>query len=135
MTKRDDLAQARQEHRKLGEEIAANDRAYYQNDAPKISDAEYDELRRRYEALEAQFPQLADAESLSRKVGAAPAEKFAKVIHAVPMLSLGNIFSDEELFEFVARVKRFLGLPQEAEVKFTAEPKIDGLSCSLRYEN
>jgi DNA ligase (NAD+) len=134
MTKKDELAQAREQHAQLGEEIAAHDRAYYQDDAPKISDADYDALRRRYEALEAQFPQLSDEKSLSKKVGAAPAEKFAKITHAVPMLSLGNIFSDEDFWEFLARVKRFLGLPPEAEIKFTAEPKIDGLSCSLRYE-
>ena len=133
-TKKTELVQARDEHAKLGEEIAAHDRAYYQDDAPKISDAEYDALRRRYEALEARFPQLADDKSLSKKVGAAPAEKFAKIAHVVPMLSLGNIFSDEDFWEFIARVKRFLGLPPEAEIRFTAEPKIDGLSCSLRYE-
>ena len=91
-TKRTELAQAREEHAQLGEEIAAHDRSYYQDDAPKISDADYDALRRRYEALEAKFPQLADDKSLSKKVGAAPAEKFAKIAHAVPMLSLGNIF-------------------------------------------
>ncbi|HUO55310.1 MAG TPA: NAD-dependent DNA ligase LigA [Rhodoblastus sp.] len=129
------LAAARAEHEKLGEQIAVHDRAYYQNDAPVISDADYDALRRRYEALEKQFPELVDENSLSKKVGAAPAEKFAKVAHAVPMLSLGNIFSDEELEEFVARVKRFLGLDAGADVAFTAEPKIDGLSCSLRYED
>jgi DNA ligase (NAD+) len=135
MNESDEFSRAREEHEKLGEEIAAHDRAYYQNDAPVVSDAEYDLLRRRYEALEARFPELAGEESLSRKVGAAPAEKFAKIIHAVPMLSLGNIFADNELEEFVARVKRFLGLAPDAEVAFTAEPKIDGLSCSLRYEN
>ena len=134
MSKSDELARAREEHSRLGEEIAAHDRAYYQNDAPIVSDAEYDALRRRYEALEARFPELAGADSLSRKVGAAPAEKFAKITHAVPMLSLGNIFTDDELVEFVARVKRFLGLGPETDVAFTAEPKIDGLSCSLRYE-
>ncbi len=134
MSKSDDLARARAEHQRLGEEIAAHDRAYYQNDAPVISDADYDVLRRRYEALEKQFPALADEESLSKKVGAAPAEKFAKITHAVPMLSLGNIFADDELVEFVARVKRFLGLGAGEDVAFTAEPKIDGLSCSLRYE-
>ena len=135
MTKKQSLAQAREEHQRLGAEIAAHDSAYYQEDAPKISDADYDALRRRYEALEAQFPRLVNENSLSKKVGAAPAEKFAKIAHAVPMLSLGNIFSDEDFSEFVARVKRFLGLPPEAEINFTAEPKIDGLSCSLRYEN
>jgi DNA ligase (NAD+) len=135
MNESDEFSRAREEHQKLGEEIAAHDRAYYQNDAPVVSDAEYDSLRRRYEALEARFPELAGEDSLSKKVGAAPAEKFAKITHAVPMLSLGNIFADDELEEFVARVKRFLGLAPEAEVAFTAEPKIDGLSCSLRYEN
>ena len=129
------LAQARRTHARLGEEIAAHDRAYYQDDAPKISDAEYDELRRQYQALEALYPQLAGGESLSKKVGAAPADKFGKITHNVPMLSLGNIFADEELEEFVARVRRFLGLPSEAPLDFTAEPKIDGLSCSLRYES
>jgi DNA ligase (NAD+) len=135
MSKSAEISRAREEHRRLGEEIAAHDRAYYQNDAPVVSDAEYDALRRRYEALERQFPELAGEDSLSKKVGAAPAEKFAKITHAVPMLSLGNIFADDELEEFVARVKRFLGLAPDADVAFTAEPKIDGLSCSLRYEN
>ncbi len=126
---------ARAEHARLAKEIAAHDRRYYQDDAPTISDAEYDALRRRYEALEQAFPELVTAVSLSRKVGAAPAEKFAKVKHAVPMLSLGNVFSGEEVNDFVARVRRFLGLGDEAPLAFTAEPKIDGLSCSLRYEN
>ena len=126
--------EARAEHARLGEEIAAHDRRYYQDDAPTISDADYDALRRRYEALEAEFPRLATKESLTDKVGAPPAEKFAKLKHAVPMLSLGNVFSEEEVHEFVARVRRFLGLAEDAPLAFTAEPKIDGLSCSLRYE-
>ena len=126
---------ARAEHTLLGAEIAEHDRRYYQDDAPTISDADYDALRRRYEALEAAFPELHAAESLTRKVGAAPSQKFAKAKHAVPMLSLGNVFSDEEVYEFVARVRRFLGLKDDAPLAFTAEPKIDGLSCSLRYEN
>ena len=126
--------EAAAEHARLGEEIAEHDRRYYQEDAPLVSDADYDALRRRYEALEARFPQLATPESLTRKIGAAPAEKFAKIRHALPMLSLGNVFSDEEVVEFVARVRRFLGLSAEVELVFTAEPKIDGLSCSLRYE-
>ncbi|MCC0005995.1 MAG: NAD-dependent DNA ligase LigA [Methylobacteriaceae bacterium] len=125
---------ARAEHMLLGAEIAEHDRRYYQDDAPTISDSDYDALRRRYEALEAAFPELHAAESLTRKVGAAPSQKFAKAKHAVPMLSLGNVFSDEEVHEFVARVRRFLGLKDEAPLAFTAEPKIDGLSCSLRYE-
>ena len=129
------LALARAEHARLGAEIAGHDKRYYQEDAPSVSDAEYDDLRRRYQALEAAFPELADADSLSRKVGAAPAEKFAKVRHAVPMLSLGNIFADEEVEEFCARVRRFLGLRDDAPLAMTAEPKIDGLSCTLRYED
>ncbi|WP_428031278.1 NAD-dependent DNA ligase LigA [Ancylobacter sp.] len=122
-------------HAKLADEIAGHDRRYYQDDAPTVSDADYDVLRRRYEAIEAQFPELRGMDSLSDKVGAAPSAKFAKVRHAVPMLSLGNAFADEDVEEFVARVRRFLGLAADAELTLTAEPKIDGLSCSLRYEN
>ncbi|HEY1453142.1 MAG TPA: NAD-dependent DNA ligase LigA [Roseiarcus sp.] len=129
------LAKARAEHIRLGAEIADHDRRYYGEDQPTISDAEYDELRRRYTALEAAFPELAGVDSENRKVGAAPSEKFAKVRHAVPMLSLGNIFADEEVEEFCARVRRFLGLSESAPLDIVAEPKIDGLSCSLRYEN
>ncbi|MCX7899183.1 MAG: NAD-dependent DNA ligase LigA [Methylocystis sp.] len=126
--------QARAEHARLHEEIAAHDRRYYEDDAPTISDAAYDALRRRYEALEKAFPELVTPESLTRKVGAKPSEKFARVKHAVAMLSLGNVFSDEEVHDFVSRVRRFLGLAADAPLAFTAEPKIDGLSCSLRYE-
>src|SRR5258707_2364785 len=129
------LDTARAEHARLGAEIAEHDRRYHGEDAPVISDADYDALRRRYVELEAAFPALADAESLSRKVGAAPSEKFAKVRHRVPMLSLGNIFADEEVEEFCARVRRFLGLGESAPLDVVAEAKIDGLSCSLRYEN
>ncbi len=126
--------QARVEHARLGGEIAEHDRRYYQEDAPAVSDADYDALRRRYEALEKAFPELASKESLTKKVGAKPSEKFARVTHAVPMLSLGNVFSDEEVADFVARVRRFLGLSETTAVPCTGEPKIDGLSCSLRYE-
>ena len=129
------FAQAKAEHAHLTKEIAKHDRLYYQEDAPKISDADYDALRQRYEALEATFPELVSAESLTQKVGAAPSEKFAKVRHKVPMLSLGNVFSEEEVEDFVARVRRFLGLKGDAPLELTAEPKIDGLSCSLRYEH
>ena len=128
------LDAARAEHARLGAEIAGHDRRYHGEDAPTISDAEYDALRRRYVALEAAFPELAGADSLSRKVGAAPAKEFAKVRHVAPMLSLGNVFADDEVEEFCARVRRFLGLEDSAPLAFTAEPKIDGLSCSLRYE-
>lgn len=126
--------EAAREHARLGEEIAGHDRCYYQDDAPTVSDADYDALRRRYEAIEAEYPELRGVDSLSDKVGAAPAAKFAKVRHRVPMLSLGNAFADEDVEEFVARIRRFLGLPADTDITFTAEPKIDGLSCSLRYE-
>jgi len=129
------LAAARAEHARLQEEIAAHDQRYYAEDAPSVSDAEYDALRRRYEALEAQFPDLVTPDSLTQKVGTAPSEKFAKVQHKVPMLSLGNVFSDNEVEEFIARVRRFLGLSKDMPLAVTAEPKIDGLSCSLRYED
>ncbi len=137
MTKKpsQNLAAARAEHARLGAEIAEHDRRYHLEDAPTISDAEFDELRRRYTALEEAFPELVDANSASRRVGAPPSEKFAKVRHAAPMLSLGNIFADEDVEEFCARVRRFLGMPESAPLAMTAEPKIDGLSCSLRYEN
>lgn len=126
--------EAAKEHARLGDEIAGHDRRYYQDDAPTVSDAEYDALRRRYEAIEDAFPELKGVDSLSEKVGVAPSAKFAKIRHAVPMLSLGNAFAAEEVEEFVARIRRFLGLAGDAEVAMTAEPKIDGLSCSLRYE-
>ncbi|MDE3176097.1 MAG: NAD-dependent DNA ligase LigA [Pseudomonadota bacterium] len=129
------LDAAREEHARLGAEIAEHDRRYHGEDAPTISDADYDALRRRYEALEQAHPELVDAQSQSRKVGAGPSEKFAKVRHAVPMLSLSNIFADEEVDEFCARVRRFLGLAEEATLAVVAEPKIDGLSCSLMYED
>ncbi len=128
------FAQARAEHARLGEEIARNDERYYREDAPVISDAEYDVLRRRYDALEKQFPKLITKRSLSKKVGAVPAEKFDKVRHKVPVLSLSNVFADAEVEDFVARIHRFLGLAADAPLAMTAEPKIDGLSCSLRYE-
>jgi DNA ligase (NAD+) len=126
--------EARAEHEALGAEIAEHDRRYYQEDAPTVSDAEYDALRRRYENLEERFPELQSAESLTRKVGSQVSEKFAKVRHRVPMLSLANGFADEDVTEFVARIRRFLQWKDEAPLVFTAEPKIDGLSLSLRYE-
>jgi DNA ligase (NAD+) len=128
-------AEARREHARLVEEIVTHDRRYYAEDAPTIADADYDALRQRYEAIEAAFPELATPDSLTKKIGAAPSEKFAKVRHRVPMLSLGNIFDDEEVADFVARVRRFLGLIEGAPLAITAEPKIDGVSCSLRFES
>ena len=118
----------------LAAEIAAHDRRYYQESAPEISDSEYDALRRLNESIEAAFPALVRPDSPSARVGAAPAEAFAKVRHAVPMLSLGNIFDAGEVEEFCARVRRFLGLAAGDELVVTAEPKIDGLSATLRYE-
>jgi DNA ligase (NAD+) len=126
--------QAKVEHARLAAEIAAHDRRYYQEDAPSVSDAAYDALRRRYTAIEARFPQLRTLESLTQRVGAAPSARFAKVRHAVPMLSLDNAFSDEDVVDFVGRIRRFLRLAEDEEIAFSAEPKIDGLSMSLRYE-
>ena len=119
----------------LADEIAEHDRRYYQEDEPAVSDAAYDELRQRNSAIEERFPHLKRADSPSERVGVAVSERFEKVAHRLPMLSLDNAFSDEEVADFIARVRRFLRLPQESEIAFTAEPKIDGLSLSLRYEN
>ena len=125
---------ARAELARLAQEIAAHDARYYREDAPVISDAAYDALRQRNEAIEARFPHLVRPDSPSLKVGAAPAEKFSKVRHAVPMLSLGNAFGDEDVRDFEKRIRRFLSLSDDDELAFTAEPKIDGLSVSIRYE-
>jgi DNA ligase (NAD+) len=118
----------------LAAEIARHNRLYHSDDAPEISDAEYDALVRENAALEAEFPHLVRADSPSRLVGAAPAAHLAKVPHAKAMLSLDNAFSEEDVREFVGRVRRFLNLSEEEPIAMTAEPKIDGLSCSLRYE-
>src|SRR3954452_20038028 len=126
---------AKVELMRLALEIEGHDKRYYQDDAPKISDAAYDALRRRVEAIEAKFPDLVTGSSPTQKVGAAPSGRFAKVRHAVPMLSLGNAFSDEDVADFVDRVRRFLKLDADEIPVIVAEPKIDGLSLSLRYEN
>lgn len=119
----------------LAAEIARHDRLYHDRDAPEISDADYDALVRENRALEAEWPALVRGDSPSVKVGHTPSGPLAKVTHARPMMSLDNAFADADVEEFVARVRRFLALPDDAEVALTAEPKIDGLSCSLRYEH
>jgi len=127
-------AEAEVELEHLAAEIAHHNRLYHNEDAPEISDAQYDALVRRNAALEAAFPHLVRDDSPSKVVGAAPTGSLSKVAHALPMLSLDNAFADEDVAEFLRRVRRFLNLPEDAEVAATAEPKIDGLSCSLRYE-
>ncbi len=128
-------ADAANELMRLARAIARADKLYHAEDAPEIPDAEYDALVRRNAELEAAFPQLIRADSPAHKVGhEVAASPLSKVAHEVRMMSLDNAFSDEEVAEFVARVRRFLNLPEDAEVAMTAEDKIDGLSCSLRYE-
>lgn len=127
--------QAKAELLRLATEIAHHDALYHGKDKPEISDADYDALKRRNDAIEAQFPQLVRTDSPSQRVGAAPAGIFAQVVHARPMLSLDNTFSDEDVQDFVSSVYRFLGQLPDDSIAFTAEPKIDGLSMSLRYEN
>ncbi|MDE0924458.1 NAD-dependent DNA ligase LigA [Aurantimonas coralicida] len=129
-----DRDEAAAELERLAGEIAEHDRAYYREDAPTVTDAEYDALRRRNAAIEARFPELIREDSPSARVGTEVSEKFGKIRHAVPMLSLDNAFSDEDVADFAKRVRRFLKLDDDAPLAITAEPKIDGLSLSLRYE-
>lgn len=119
---------------RLAKEVARHNRLYHDQDAPEISDADYDALIAENNALEAAFPHLIRADSPNAQVGAAPTTVLRKVPHAVRMMSLDNGFSDEDIAEFLARVRRFLALPDAEPLALTAEPKIDGLSCSLRYE-
>jgi DNA ligase (NAD+) len=119
----------------LSMEIRAADEQYYNEDAPSLSDADYDSLRTELVTLEAEFPHLIAKNSPTQKVGVKPSGKFGKIKHSVPMLSLDNAFNDEDVRDFVKRVKRFLSLASDAPMAFTAEPKIDGLSAALRYEN
>ena len=126
---------ARARHAALAEEIRTHNRAYYQEDAPVVSDAAYDALMQQLVALERQFPELITPDSPSQTVGAQPAAGFAKVRHRVAMLSLANAFDADDVAEFVARIRRFLNLPEDETVEIVAEPKIDGLSVSLRYED
>src|SRR5882672_3576272 len=115
--------QAAAEHARLTKEISEHDKRYYQQDAPTISDAAYDALRQRYTAIEERFPELRTLESLSLKVGVAPTGRFKKVRHAQPMLSLGNAFEDQDVVDFVARIRRFLKLTDDEKITFSAEPK------------
>ena len=127
-------AQAVEELEQLADALAGHDLRYYQDDAPSISDAEYDELKRRNADIEARFPHLVRENSPSLKVGAARSAQFSPVEHGVPMLSLDNAFSNDEATEFDARIRRFLRIGADEPVFYTAEPKIDGLSASIRYE-
>lgn len=127
-------AQAKVEHKRLALELEGHDARYYQDDAPVVTDAEYDALRQRFNAIEKKFPEFVTSDSPSQKVGAAPSGKFKKVRHAVPMLSLDNAFAEQDVLDFVGRIQRFLKLGDGDEIDFSAEPKIDGLSMSLRYE-
>ncbi len=128
-------AQAEAELARLAAEIAAHDKRYYQQDKPTVTDAAYDALRERNAAIEKRFPKLIRADSPSRRIGAAPTGRFKKVRHAVPMLSLDNAMAEEDVRDFVARIRRFLKLGEHEKITFSAEPKIDGLSMSLRYED
>jgi DNA ligase (NAD+) len=127
-------AQAKVELKRLALELEGHDKRYYQDDAPSVTDAEYDALRQRYNAIEKRFPEFVTSESPSQKVGAQPSGRFAKVRHAVPMLSLDNAFAEQDVLDFAARIRRFLKLGDDDRIGFSAEPKIDGLSMSLRYE-
>jgi DNA ligase (NAD+) len=127
--------QAQEKLAELAADIERHDRAYHQNDAPEVTDAEYDRLRRLNAAIEAKYPDLVRSDSPSKKVGAAPATGFGKITHSRPMLSLDNAFNGEDVGNFVARVRRFLGLEEDEPVDIVAEPKIDGLSIALRYED
>ncbi len=128
------LEQAAAEHRRLVKEVTEHNVHYYQENAPVVSDAEYDALFRRLKDVELRFPELITSDSPTQTVGAPPATGFAKVVHRRPMLSLDNAFKDEDVYEFVARIRRFLSLGPDEPVVLVAEPKIDGLSASLRYE-
>ncbi|MBC6441352.1 MAG: NAD-dependent DNA ligase LigA [Rhodospirillales bacterium] len=129
------IEEASAELEALAADIAHHDELYHGKDTPEISDADYDALRRRNDAIETRFPDLVRADSPSRSVGARPAQAFSQVRHSVPMLSLGNAFDDDDVGDFIERIRRFLGLNEDHQVAVVAEPKIDGLAVSIRYEN
>src|SRR5258708_14527200 len=126
-------AQAKVELMRLALELEGHDKRYYQDDAPSVTDAEYDALRQRYNAIEKRFPEFITSDSPSQKVAAAPSGRFRKVRHAGAMLSPDNTFAEQDVLDFVGRIERFLKL-QDDKIDFSAEPKIDGLSIPLRYE-
>ena len=127
--------EAKRELAKLAMEIAHHDALYHGQDEPEITDAAYDALVARNREIEERFPDLVRSDSPSKRVGVAVKSAFDKITHAKPMLSLGNVFTDDDLADFMGRVRRFLNLPADTGIPVTAEPKIDGLSLSLRYEN
>ncbi|MBU0644292.1 MAG: NAD-dependent DNA ligase LigA, partial [Alphaproteobacteria bacterium] len=127
-----DEAQARAELARLAALLAQANAAYHREDAPVFDDAEYDALKRRNAEIETRFPHLKRTDSPSEQVGAAPSEGFGKITHALRMMSLSNAFDDEDVVEFDQSVRKYLGAP--GEIAYTAEPKIDGLSLSIRYE-
>jgi DNA ligase (NAD+) len=130
------LEDAKARHKQLVKDIRHHDDLYYNQDSTKISDAEYDKLRQELENLEADFPELVTPDSPTQTVGIAPTSKeFKKIAHSVPMLSLGNAFSEEDVQDFLGRIRRFLNLSDDTKVEIFAEQKIDGSSCSIRYEN
>jgi DNA ligase (NAD+) len=127
--------EARAELERLHAALSEADREYFERDAPELTDAAYDALKRRYQAIERAFPELKRPDSLSDRVAGAPVEGFAKVRHEVPMLSLTKAYTDQDVVDFAERAKRFFERDKDLRFAFTAEPKIDGLSASLRYEN
>ncbi len=130
-----DMEDARARHKALSAKIRKADAAYYNDDDPIINDAQYDKLRQELEAIEAKHPTLIDDQSPTQTIGSSPSKGFAKIKHAVPMLSLSNVFNEEDVIGFLDKIRRFLNLGDDEEIELVAEPKIDGLSCSLRYEN
>ena len=130
-----ELSTTRADYEQLIERIRYHDEKYHRDDAPEITDADYDALRRQLTAIETEYPEWVGVSSPSKSVGAGVSEKFGKITHRTPLLSLGNLFTNDDVIDFFDRLRRFLGLPGDAPIDLCAEPKIDGLSCSLLYEN